>query len=201
MVYDSILLFGPPGCGKGTVGKSLARAGGHSHFSSGDMFRSLDPSSKQGKLFKSYSDKGLLGPDDLTIDIWRSHMEDLVSERRYFPQEQLVLLDGIPRTVKQTELMDGLIDVKAILLLDVPDREVLIERLRERALKQGRKDDADPDVLHMRQKVYDQQTAELLAHYPESLIHRFDADQRPLEVLRDILNDVAGILSEKFRLS
>jgi adenylate kinase len=201
MPYDSVLLFGPPGCGKGTVGKSLSAAGGHFHFSSGDMFRNLDPTSELGVLFKSYSDKGLLCPDELTVDIWRDYMKRVVAEGKYFPDEQLVLLDGIPRTVKQTELMNGLINVKAILLFDVPDREVLIERLRERALKQGRVDDADVDVLHTRQRVYHEQTAEVLAHYSSTLVHRFNADQKPLEVLRDILNGMGDILSEKFRLA
>lgn len=201
MVYDSVLLFGPPGCGKGTVGKSLSRAGGHLHFSSGDMFRSLDPQSELGRMFKSYSDKGELGPDELTIELWEQHMQKLVEEGKYFPEEQLVLLDGVPRTVRQTELMDGKINVKAILLFDVPDREVLIERLSKRAHKEGRDDDADPAVLRTRQRVYDEETAEVVAHYPQGLVHRIDADQRPLEVLRDVLNDAGPILSKKFRLA
>ncbi len=152
-------------------------------------------------MFKSYSDRGELGPDELTIELWEAHMQQLVLEGRYFPEEQLALLDGLPRTVRQTELMDGKINVKAILLFDVPDREVLIDRLSKRAHKQGRDDDADPAVLKRRQRVYDEETAGVIAHYPQELVYRINADQRPLEVLRDIINSVGDILSQKFRLA
>ena len=152
-------------------------------------------------MLKAYSDRGELGSDELTVELWEQHMACLVQEGMYFPDEQLVLLDGIPRTVRQTELMNGKINVKAILLFDVPDREVLIRRLSERAHKEGRDDDADPEVLRTRQKVYDEKTVGVVAHYPQELIYRINADQRPLEVLRDILNSVGDVLSEKFRLA
>jgi adenylate kinase len=199
--FDCVLLFGPPGSGKGTVGKSLAQAGGHFHLSSGDIFRGLSSETKLGKLVADFSSKGLLVPDDVTLEVWHHYVMGMIETNRYFPEEQLLLSDGLPRTVQQAELLDAFATVKGVIVLDVEDRDLLIQRLKARAVKQKRMDDADEAVLKRRLEVYDAQTAALLKHYPKELLVRIRADQRPLEVLRDILNEMSGLLSEKFHLS
>lgn len=185
--YRSILLFGPPGSGKGTLGHFLSSAGNHFHLSSGDIFRGLSLESPAGKLYHSYASKGLLLPDEATVEIWHHYVEGLIATNRYFPERQLLLLDGIPRTVKQTELLDPYINIVKIIVLEVPDTEVLIKRLQRRAVIEKRMDDKDAEVLRTRMEVYKKETVHVLDHYPKNKIEYFNADQKPLEVLRDVL--------------
>src|ERR1700722_12603237 len=104
--FRAVLLFGPPGSGKGTLGKFLSSAGNHFHLSSGDIFRGLSPESPAGKLYHSYAGKGLLLPDEETIQIWHHYVHGLIATNRSFPAQQLLLLDGIPRTRRQVELLE-----------------------------------------------------------------------------------------------
>ncbi len=193
--YRSILIFGPPGSGKGTLGKFLSSAGNHFHLSSGEIFRGLSPESPAGKLYHSYAGKGHLLPDDVTLGIWHHYVEGLIATNRYFPHQQLLLLDGIPRTVPQAQLLEKYIQIMHIIVLDPPPTEDLIKRMKRRALIERRVDDMDDDVLRTRMQVYAQDTHKLLEHYPASLISRFNAGQRPLEVLRDVLSKLSHLLS------
>ncbi|QVL56856.1 MAG: nucleoside monophosphate kinase [Simkaniaceae bacterium] len=193
--FQSVLIFGPPGSGKGTQGKFLSSAGNHFHLSSGDAFRGLSPESPAGKLYHSYAGKGMLLPDDVTIEIWHHYVMGLIATNQYFPKEQLLLLDGIPRTVKQAEILDRYIEVKKIILLEAPNSDVLVQRLKRRALIEKRQDDRDESVLKKRMEIYENETFPVLKHYDEALISRFNAEQRPLEVLRDILVSLCELLS------
>lgn len=185
--FRSVLVFGPPGSGKGTLGKFLSSAGNHFHLSSGDIFRGLSPESPAGKLYHSYAGKGLLLPDEVTIEIWHIFVGGLIATNRYFPSQQLLLLDGIPRTIRQADLLDQHIRIEKIIVLDIGDTEKLIQRIQRRALIEKRTDDMDPLVLKTRMEVYEQDTVQLLKHYPPHILSRFNADQKPLEVLRDVL--------------
>ena len=193
--FRSVLIFGPPGSGKGTQGKFLSSAGNHYHLSSGDVFRGLSPESPAGELYHRYAGKGELLPDDVTIEIWHHYVMGLIATNKYFPKEQLLLLDGIPRTAKQAEILDKYITVEKIILLEAKEKDVLVGRLKRRALIEKRLDDGDEEILRRRMEIYEQETAPLLAHYPEGCIARFNAEQRPLEVLRDILISLTDILS------
>lgn len=193
--FRSILIFGPPGAGKGTLGKFLSSAGNHFHLSSGDIFRGLAPESPAGKLFHAYASKGHLVPDQVTLEIWRHYVEGLVATNRYFPHQQFLLLDGVPRTSHQVELFAPFLKVVHIIVLDTGNYEMLIKRLQRRAIIERRLDDADDAVLRKRMEVYQKETVELLGRYPKELISRFNADQRPLEVLRDVLVKLGGLLS------
>jgi len=193
--FQSVLIFGPPGSGKGTQGKFLSSAGNHFHLSSGDVFRGLSPESPSGKLYHKYAGKGQLLPDDVTIEIWHHYVLGLIATNQYFPKEQLLLLDGIPRTVKQAEILKRFIDVKKIILLETDDQNVLIQRVKRRALIERRHDDNDEGILQKRMDIYEKETSPVLSYYPEELIARFRADQRPLEVLRDILISLSDLLS------
>jgi adenylate kinase len=192
--FRSLLLFGPPGSGKGTLGKFLSSAGNHFHLSSGDIFRGLSPESPSGRLYHEFAGKGLLVPDEATLEIWHHFVLGLIATNRYFPSEQLLLLDGLPRTPKQADLLDQHIRVVSIIVLEVPKQEVLIKRIQRRALLEKRSDDLDDEVLKTRLNVYETKTASVLKHYRESQIHRFDATQHPLEVLRDVLVRLSDVL-------
>ncbi|CCB88995.1 adenylate kinase family protein [Simkania negevensis] len=191
----AVLIFGPPGSGKGTQGKFLSSAGNHYHLSSGDIFRGLSPESPAGKVYHSYASEGKLVPDEITIEIWHHYVMGLIATNRYFPDEQLILLDGIPRTKHQAEILDSYVEVQKIILLESKSKDVLVQRLKRRALIERRFDDSDEKVLRSRMEIYEQETIPVLAHYPEEKIVRFDAELRPLEVLRDILTSLCEILS------
>ncbi len=193
--FRSVLIFGPPGSGKGTLGKFLSSAGNHFHLSSGDIFRGLDPESPSGRLYHSYAGKGLLLPDEVTIQIWHHFVHGLIATNRYFPSQQLLLLDGIPRTLRQAELLEKYITIEGIIVLQIQHTDELVKRLQRRALLEKRHDDMDPKILKKRMEVYNQDTMKLLQHYPSSLISKFNGEQKPLEVLRDVLVGLSDLLA------
>ena len=193
--FRAILLFGAPGSGKGTLGKFLSSAGNHYHLSSGDIFRGLTPESPAGQLYHSYASKGLLIPDEATIQIWHHFVHGLIATNQYFPEKQLLLLDGIPRTETQAKLLKSYIQVEQIIALEVKEIETLIKRIQRRALLEKRTDDMDTKVLQTRLEVYREDTLKVLSHYPEEKISRFNAEQKPLEILRDVLTHHCDLLS------
>src|SRR5271154_2059114 len=134
----AILIFGPPGSGKGTLGKFLSTAGNHFHLSSGDIFRGLSPEAPAGKLYHAYASQGHLVPDEVTLEIWRHYVGGLIATNRYFPHQQLLLLDGIPRTIQQAELLEKYIQIMHIIVLETPNVEELIKRMKRRALIERR---------------------------------------------------------------
>ena len=193
---SAMLIFGPPGSGKGTLGKFLSSAGNHFHLSSGDIFRGLSPESPAGQIYHQYAGKGLLLPDELTIEIWRHYVQGLIATNRYFPNQQLLLLDGVPRTIKQADLLQKYIKIEQIIVLEVKDTDELIKRIQRRALIEKRMDDLDTQVLKTRMDIYEKDTIKLLNHYPKNLISKFNAFQKPLEVIRDILLNLSDLLSK-----
>lgn len=191
----AILIFGAPGSGKGTLGRFLSSAGNHYHLSSGDIFRGLSPESPAGKVFHQYAGEGKLVPDELTIAIWRNYVGGLIATNCYFPQEQFLLLDGLPRTVCQAELIAPHIDLMHIVNLEMEDVEGLVKRLKRRAIIERRMDDFDEEVLQKRMQIYKDETLKVLKTYPKKLISTFNADQPPLDVLRDVLVKLSYLLT------
>lgn len=192
--FKAILMFGPPGSGKGTMGKFLSSAGNHYHLSSGDIFRGLSPESPSGVLYHQYASQGKLLPDHVTVQIWYNYVNGLIATNKYFPADQLLLLDGIPRTVEQVKILSNYVDVQKIILLESRDEEVLIKRIQRRALIEKRQDDQNEEVLRKRMEVYSQQTHPLLQQFPKEAIHTFNALQNPLDVLKDILVQLSSSL-------
>jgi len=185
---SAFLIFGAPGSGKGTVGAKLAAvATGIKHLSTGDIFRGLSPASENGKLFASYANAGKLVPDEVTVQIFSRYVGGLIDTNKFDPAKDSFLLDGIPRTVAQTDLIKSVVDVKHIFVLDIADYSVIIERLIKRAKIEGRKDDADEAVVSARIKEYETKTAAVLSAYDSSLITKINGAQSPDEVFRDVL--------------
>ncbi|MDR2580178.1 MAG: nucleoside monophosphate kinase [Fibromonadaceae bacterium] len=184
---NAFLIFGPPGSGKGTVGAKLAAVTGVKHLSTGDIFRGLSPASESGKLFASYAGAGKLVPDEVTIQIFSRYVNGLVDTNKFDPEKDYFLLDGIPRTVAQADLIKSVVNVKHVFVLDVPDDSVIVERLLRRAKIEGRKDDADESVIRARLKEYETKTAAVLSAYDSSLITKINGNQSPNAALRDTL--------------
>ena len=188
--YPSILLFGPPGVGKGTQGQILGSIPGFFHLATGDMFRSLDKESEIGMEFTRYSSQGLLVPDFLTVRLWRQHVEQLIARELYNPEVDLLLLDGIPRSVPQADSMKEYIDPRMIIHLVCENLDKMVRRMQKRATEQGRPDDADESVIRKRFEVYSEQTAPVLACYDDSIISNIDALGTQAEVLLRVLSAV-----------
>ena len=187
MKYKAILLFGAPGSGKGTQGKVLGQVPGYMHSSTGDMFRALDKNSDMGKLSASYASKGQLVPDEFTINLWKQHMAGLVAGKKFDAENGVVIMDGVPRNVKQAELLKDTIDVVKIIYLETANLDKFVARLKARAIKEGRADDADDNVIRNRMSVYANETEPVLKVYPPGVVIRVEADQPILSVLKDVV--------------
>jgi adenylate kinase len=186
---SAFLIFGAPGSGKGTVGAKLAAiATGIKHLSTGDIFRGLSPASENGKLFASYANAGKLVPDEVTIQIFSRYVGGLIDTNKFDPAKESFLLDGIPRTVAQAELIKSVVGIKHIFVLEIADYSVIIERLLKRAAIEGRKDDTDESVVRARINEYETKTAAVLSVYNSSLITKINGNQSPDEVFRDVLS-------------
>jgi adenylate kinase len=195
--YPAILLFGYPGCGKGTQGVTLSGMPNLVHLAMGDIFRGLDKQSPIGQEFLSYATKGQLVPDELTVRVWRSHVEAKVSAGEIDAAYHVLILDGIPRTPSQVEHLDPLIDVLKVIHLKMQDKARLVERLKGRAAKSNRPDDTNEAVILHRINVYENETLPVLACYDDDLIADIDADQHPLAVLRDLCAALAPVVPAK----
>ena len=193
MKLRTILLFGAPGSGKGTQGKILGTIPGYYHCACGDVFRNLNADSRLGRTFLDYSSRGELVPDEATVDLWRNNIQANTMLGRFNPERDTVVLDGIPRNVAQSRMLQGTLDVRALLHLTCPDRNKMVERLQRRALRDNRLDDANLDVIRNRPQVYDQETKPVLDFYGPDVVHNINATQTPIEVLADILRILAKL--------
>jgi adenylate kinase len=189
--YRSILLFGAPGAGKGTQGKILGVIPNFFHCACGDVFRNLRADSPLGKIFIDYSGRGQLVPDEPTIELWRQSIENNTKVGRFHPGQDTLVLDGIPRNVRQAEILKDTLDVVAVFLLKSADEKKLINRIQRRAVKENRLDDANLDVIRDRLHVYEKETKPVLNFYGKKVVHQINADQSPAKVLADILHIAA----------
>lgn len=188
--YRTYLIFGAPGSGKGTQGKTLGTIPGFFHCACGDVFRSIDTRTELGQKFLEYSSRGELVPDEITLKLWEVRINDCVQTHAFKPAIDALILDGIPRNVRQAELMADMIDVKRVFHLNCPDRSALVERLKKRALKDNRLDDANEKVIHHRLDTYEKESRPLLDYYGKDLIEDIDASLTPIEVFGKIVNSI-----------
>lgn len=192
MKYNTFILFGAPGSGKGTQGKTLGTIPRFFHCPCGDVFRSIDTRTKVGKAFLEYSSKGQLVPDDITVELWEEAINAAVEGHKFKPDIDTLVLDGIPRNIGQARIMEEMIDVKKVFHLSCKNRETLFYRLKKRALKDNRLDDANEEVIQRRLDIYETESKPVLAYYPKGNITVVDATQPPAKVLLDILHSMNG---------
>jgi adenylate kinase len=193
MKYRTILLFGAPGAGKGTQGKILGSVPNFFHCACGEVFRNLTIESPIGRVFVEYSSRGELVPDQPTIDLWRHSIDANTQTGRFRPEQDTLVLDGIPRSPHQAEMLKDTLQVVAIFYLRCTNLDNLVQRMQRRALKENRLDDASLDVIRSRLENYEQETKPVLNYYGKHLVHRIDADQSPAKVLFDILRHVVKV--------
>lgn len=159
----NLILFGPPGSGKGTQAAKLLKKYKLIHISTGDLFRfNLKNNTPLGIEAKKYIDKGDLVPDSVTINM----LTEKVNEH---PDAKGFIFDGFPRNVNQSEALDQLLaskgqSVSSLIALDVDDEE-LVRRLLERGKTSGRKDDSDPAIIRNRLVVYNNETTPVFDYY------------------------------------
>lgn len=198
-LYKTVLLFGAPGAGKGTQGAILGRIPGFYHCACGDVFRNIDVTSDLGKAFYEYSSRGELVPDEITVKMWAQalHARSILGD--YKPNDDLLVLDGIPRTLEQAIMMDDHIRVLKVIHLTCDDETAMFHRLRKRALKSNRHDDADEKVIRHRWQIYNQETAPVLAHYPADKVVQINSIGSPGQILHDILDHVVPVQDKHFK--
>ena len=191
--YRTILLFGAPGSGKGTQGKILGSVPNFFHCACGDVFRNLTIENELGRTFIDYSSRGELVPDDITIRLWRQSIDESKATRRFNPDRDMLVLDGILRNVPQAKILSDVLDVRGVFNLTCSDMSKMVERLQRRALRENRLDDANLSTIQARLKTYENETKPVLDFYGPKLVHTIDSTQTPVNVLRDILRIIAKI--------
>jgi adenylate kinase len=187
MRYQSILLFGAPGSGKGTQGKIIGTIPGFYHSATGEIFRSLDLQSEMGRIFWEYAGKGKLVPDEITIRLWKQYIKGMEMINQFHPSSEILVLDGIPRNLEQAQLLDETIEVVKVIHLVCSDMGKMVERLRRRALKENRFDDASDEVIGRRLEVYERDTRPVLNYYPPDRIVRVEATMSQIRVLSKLV--------------
>jgi adenylate kinase len=159
----NLVLFGPPGAGKGTQAEFLIESYKLIHLSTGDLLRSeIASQTRLGMEAKAFMDKGELVPDSIVIGMIQSKLEANKDANGF-------IFDGFPRTVEQADALDNLLNsnqtpISGMLSLEVEHQE-LVNRLMGRGLVSGRADDQDISVIENRISVYGQKTAPLIKYY------------------------------------
>ncbi|MBQ4502673.1 MAG: adenylate kinase [Alistipes sp.] len=159
----NVVLFGAPGCGKGTQSELLEKRFGLSHVSTGEIIRShIKSQTELGLQMQEYISRGELAPDSVVIGM----IEDYLAANKGIKG---TIFDGFPRTTAQAEAFDKLLEqhndsVDIMIYMDVPEEE-LVKRILLRGKESGRADDASEDVIRNRIAVYNQQTAVVADYY------------------------------------
>ncbi len=162
----NIILFGPPGSGKGTQAESLIEKYQILHISTGDLFRyEMGNNTPLGIKAKEYMSKGELVPDEVTIGMLKNKVNSN-------PNVRGIIFDGFPRTIAQAASLDSFLSeknaqVSVLVALDVPDEE-LVARLLNRGKSSGRADDNDEQIIRNRIQVYKSETAPVFDYYASS---------------------------------
>lgn len=162
-IMINLILFGPPGSGKGTQAAKLVEKYNLLHISTGDLFRSeIGNKTPLGLEAKSYMDKGELVPDEVTIGMLKKKVKENPDVKGY-------IFDGFPRTIPQAEALDAMLmidsqEITSLVALSVDDEEI-VKRLLHRAKTSGRSDDADENIIRNRLNVYKETTSIVAGHY------------------------------------
>jgi len=190
----NLILFGPPGSGKGTQSDKLVEKYGLIHLSTGNLLREeIALKTPLGIEAKSFMDNGQLVPDEVVIGMVDSYFDKNKGAIGF-------LFDGFPRTVAQAKALDNLLELKkteiaAVLALDVSEEE-LVKRLLNRGITSGRSDDINEEVIRKRFAVYSNETKPVAEHYKK--LKKFQSIKGEGTV-HDIFNAICGIMDKKLK--
>ncbi|NQW43634.1 MAG: adenylate kinase [Bacteroidetes bacterium] len=191
----NIVLFGPPGAGKGTQSVKLVEKFGLVHLSTGDVFRyNIKHETELGKLAKSFIDKGNLVPDEVTIDILKREVEK-------HPITKGFIFDGFPRTITQAIALDTFLNTKntsiALMLALQVDENELVKRLLIRGKDSGRADDTDERIIRNRINVYNEQTSVAAEFYnTQGKYHAINGTGKVDEIFERLTESIEQILGK-----
>lgn len=193
----NLLVLGPQGSGKGTQAKRISAAHGIPHVSTGDMFRAAVAAGTQlGRRVEPILVSGDLVPDDLTVALIRERLSEHDARDGF-------VLDGFPRNLAQAEALDGMLaeigrGLDAVLFFDLAD-ELAVQRIRGRALDEGRDDDDSPDAIARRLAIYHEQTEPVVERYratgklvPLHAARSIEEVSTEIEAALDLLEDGAA---------
>jgi adenylate kinase len=190
----NLILFGPPGSGKGTQSDKLVEEYGLIHLSTGNLLRKeIADKTPLGMEAKSFIDKGQLVPDEVVIGMVDSYFDQHKDAKGF-------LFDGYPRTVAQAAALDRLLELKkteiALVLFLQVEEEELIKRLVNRGKTSGRSDDTDEEVQRKRQEVYRNETLPVAAFYHKQ--HKV-VDIQGAGSVNDIFTSLCAVINKKMK--
>ncbi len=187
----NIVLFGPPGSGKGTQSNRIVERYQFLHISTGDIFRhEMNAKTTLGLKAKSYMEQGELVPDELVVDLVLKFLDKHNNEKGF-------IFDGFPRTIRQaeilrTELFERGQTIKLMIDLKVPEAE-LLERMRQRGIKSGRADDQKEDVLQNRLNIYRESTEPVIDFYTNHHKH-YEIDG--VGTIDEVFNRISSVIEQ-----
>ncbi len=182
---NAIVLFGKPGCGKGTLGKFLGSFPGICHYSIGDQIRKFPNDSELGQKVFDLQSKGFMIPDETVMEIVQRDLEVI-------PDNTIIILDGLPRTKNQPTMLDKIINVKSIIKVNVLD-SIAKERIINRAKSSGREDDCE-EIFNTRMSVFYNDTIHILEHYKNIIpIYDIDGSESQYNVTLKAMNFIGTI--------
>lgn len=185
----NLILFGPPGSGKGTQAIKLADKYGLVHISTGDLFRyEMSNDTELGQLAKSYMSAGELVPDEVTISM-------LLAKMSRHPEAHGFIFDGFPRTIPQADALIRLLgqkdqSINALIALNVNDEEI-VNRIKLRGMDSGRTDDMDESIIRNRIKVYKDETQPVYEYFGNlQKAHEVDGQGTVDEIFQLLVNEI-----------
>lgn len=188
----NLILFGPPGSGKGTQAARLVKKYNLVHISTGDLFRyEMSNNTPLGEKAKAYIAKGELVPDEVTIGMLRNKVEA-------HPEAAGFIFDGFPRTIPQAQALDRLMEeekttIHALLALQVDDEEI-IHRIKLRGATSGRSDDTNESIIQNRIDVYKNETTPVFDYYAQQYkSHRVDGVGSVQEIFERLCRAIDGV--------
>jgi adenylate kinase len=188
--HRAVVLLGMPGSGKSTQGHMLGEAPGLVHVVMGDVLRGARDQPAIGARL----DRGELIPDQRVLDLLGEHLVELVAAGDYHPGEDLLVLDGVPRTEAQARALDRRLTVLRAILLRCDDPDQVRERLAQRAGEEDRRDDTDPAVIEARLAGSAERLEPLRAWYAPDRVVEVDALQPPLQVRDQLVRELLPVM-------
>ena len=187
MKYKAIIIFGPPGTGKGTQAELLTK-NNYFHFSSGEMFRNLNSKTELGKKIKILIDKGDFVPDDLVIKLFEETLNNYIKTKKFNPEKEILILDGIPRTKEQVPFLNKIVDIKKIIYLAISDKAVI-----NRTKKRSREDDKNIEIVKKRLEIFKKITLPVLKEYKKDLVVELNGEKSVEDTYKEIVRELKNV--------